>query len=67
MGRSALPFPPVECQAYLVKAFCLPPKVNDLGSLSFLDGVSVLSNKNWQNLDEMDVDGMMDVHLFFSK
>lgn len=25
-------------QAYLVKAFCLPPKVNDLGSLSFLDG-----------------------------
>ena len=29
-------------QAYLVKAFCLPPKVNDLGSLSFLDGVLVM-------------------------
>ena len=25
-------------QAYLVKAFCLPPKLSDLGSLSFLDG-----------------------------
>eukprot|EP00434_Breviolum_minutum_P020385 symbB.v1.2.017978.t1/scaffold1402.1/size121251/7 len=28
----------LSLQAYLVKAFCLPPKVNDLGSLSFLDG-----------------------------
>eukprot|EP00913_Durusdinium_trenchii_P019560 g18387.t1 len=28
----------LSLQAYLVKAFCLPPKLSDLGSLSFLDG-----------------------------
>ncbi|CAJ1410843.1 unnamed protein product [Effrenium voratum] len=28
----------LSLQAYLVKAFCLPPKLCDLGALSFLDG-----------------------------